>query len=193
MSHRIIAGVDEAGRGPLAGPVVAAACVLPQNASFPLLTDSKLLSPDQREKLFEEITQTTLYSIAVVDHETIDQINILKAALEAMRQAVDTLSVRPHEVLVDGPHTPFLSMPCEGIVKGDLLEPCISAASILAKVERDRLMHLFHEQWPMYQFDKNKGYGTRAHLEALKEYGPCPIHRKTFNPVKQYYEAALCS
>ncbi len=183
LSH--VAGVDEAGRGPLAGPVVAAACILPKGISFEGLNDSKQLTAKQRDRLFTELTNTPLlhYAIGIVDVETIDQINILQAALLAMKQAVLALAVQPDYLLIDGNQRIATSIPQETLIGGDARSVSIAAASVLAKVTRDRLMEQYHQQYPQYGFAKHKGYGTAAHLAALIEHGPCAIHRRTFAPI----------
>ena len=180
----LIAGVDEAGRGPLAGPVVAAAVILDDMQPIKGLADSKALTARRREKLFDEIRAKALCcSIAEASVEEIEQLNILQATLLAMRRAVEGLRLKPRLVLVDGNRLPVLAMRAEAIVKGDALVPAISAASILAKVQRDRGCAELDLQYPQYGFAKHKGYGTAAHLAALREYGACPQHRKTFSPV----------
>ncbi|MBY0453394.1 MAG: ribonuclease HII [Burkholderiaceae bacterium] len=180
----LVAGVDEAGRGPLAGPVVAAAVILDDLHPIAGLADSKKLTAARREALFDEIRAKALCcSIAEASIEEIDQLNILQATLLAMRRAVMGLRLKPAMVLVDGNRLPVLDMPAEAIVKGDALIPAISAASILAKVTRDRWCAQVHEQYPEYGFANHKGYGTAAHLAALQQYGPCPLHRSTFAPV----------
>ncbi len=181
----LIAGVDEAGRGPLAGPVVAAAVILDELHPIKGLNDSKKLGPRNRERLFDEIRAKALCcSIAQASVEEIDTLNILQATLLAMRRAVDGLRLRPHKVLVDGNRLPVLTMPAEAIVKGDARVKAIAAASILAKVQRDRLCLALHELHPQYGFDGHKGYPTAAHLAALREYGACPQHRRSFGPVR---------
>lgn len=181
-----IAGVDEAGRGPLAGPVVAAACVLLNEALIPFLNDSKLLSKEKRESLYSQITSSPFvcFGIGIVDVETIDRINILQASLLAMQRAVESLSIKPDYILIDGNRSPYFTVPSEAIVKGDRLSISIAAASIVAKVTRDRMMDELHTSWPDYGFSEHKGYGTAKHLQAIKQLGPCPIHRKTFEPIK---------
>lgn len=177
----LIAGIDEAGRGPLAGPVVAAACILPDGFDTSLLKDSKVLTPKTRESLYHLITSSkAIWNIAVVDASVIDKINILQATLRAMQLAVEGLSIAPTFCQVDGNILPKLKVPAIAIVKGDMTVPVISAASILAKVYRDRLMHEYDAQWPHYLFKKHKGYGTKEHRELLQKYGPSPIHRHTF-------------
>lgn len=183
--YQTIAGVDEAGRGPLAGPVVAAACILPMGCTISGITDSKKLSSKKRKDLYDALLSTpnVHYGIGVVDSDRIDEINILQASLEAMKLAVEKLRVVPDFLLVDGVHVPSLGIPARAIVKGDLLSQPIGAASIIAKHYRDQLMIEMHEKWPEYRFHENKGYPTSSHLAALKEIGPCPIHRYSFSPV----------
>lgn len=180
----LIAGVDEAGRGPLAGPVVAAAVILDDRYAIQGLADSKKLSARRREALFDEIRAKALCcSVAQASVEEIDELNILQATLLAMRRAVMGLRLPPKLVLVDGNRLPVLEMRAEAIVKGDDKVPAISAASILAKVTRDRWCLEYHQQFPQYGFDQHKGYGTADHLAALRLHGPCPQHRRTFRPV----------
>lgn len=180
----LIAGVDEAGRGPLAGPVVAAAVILDDLRPIKGLNDSKKLTARQREKLFDEIRAKALCcSIAEASVEEIDELNILQATLLAMRRAVEGLRLKPAKVLVDGNRLPTLDVLAEAIVGGDALVPSISAASILAKVTRDRWCAELDAQYPQYGFAGHKGYGTAEHLAALKAHGVCPQHRKTFRPV----------
>ncbi|MDV6328792.1 ribonuclease HII [Idiomarina sp. PL1-037] len=182
----MICGTDEAGRGPIAGPVVAAAVILDPDNPIEGLNDSKKLSEKKREKLSLEIKEKALYwSIAQSDPDEIEAINILWASMKAMQRAVEALPLKPDMVLVDGNRVPELNVPAKAIVGGDASEQCIAAASILAKVERDRQMLKWHELYPQYEFDKHKAYGTKKHLELLEKYGPCPIHRKGFNPVKR--------
>ena len=182
----LVAGVDEAGRGPLAGPVVAAAVILDDCQLIKGLADSKTLTALRREKLFDEIRAKALCcSIAEASVEEIEQLNILQATLLAMRRAVDGLRLKPVKVLVDGNRLPLLDVLGEAIVKGDSLVPSISAASILAKVQRDRWCVEYDLQFPQYGFAKHKGYGTAEHLEALRLHGACPQHRKTFRPVAE--------
>ena len=176
-----IAGVDEAGRGPLAGPVYAAAVILPPNAIIKGINDSKKLSEKRREELFSEITEKAIaYNICSIDEKRIDEINILNATYEAMNGAVNGLSVRPDFVLIDGNRIGGMTLPHETVVKGDSKSISIAAASILAKVSRDRFICEMAEKYPEYGFEQHKGYGTKAHNEAILKYGPCPIHRKTF-------------
>ena len=182
----LVAGVDEAGRGPLAGPVVAAAVILDELQPIRGLNDSKVLSPAKRERLFEEIRARALCcSIAQATVEEIDTLNILQATMLAMRRAVEGLRLKPAKVLVDGNRLPVLRVPAEAIVKGDARVKAISAASILAKVHRDQLCQQLHEQHPAYGFDAHKGYGTAAHLAALRAHGACVHHRRSFAPVRE--------
>ena len=188
-SYQLIAGVDEAGRGPLVGAVVAAAVILDEGSPIEGLNDSKKLSEKKREKLAVEIRQKAkAWSVASVSPEEIDRINILQASLLAMKQAVEGLSEMPDIALVDGNKEPDLSCEVEAIVKGDSKVAAISAASILAKVERDQQMLELHNQYPQYEFDRHKGYPTRVHMALLEEHGPCPEHRKSFAPVKRLLE-----
>ncbi len=181
----LIAGVDEAGRGPLAGPVVAAAVILDDLRPIKGLADSKKLTALRREKLFDEIRAHALCcSIAEATVQEIDELNILQATLLAMRRAVEGLRLKPHKVLVDGNRLPVLKMPCEAIVKGDSKIKAISAASILAKVHRDRLCMDMHARYPAYGFDGHKGYPTPTHLAALQTHGACELHRLSFAPVR---------
>lgn len=180
----LVAGVDEAGRGPLAGPVVAAAVILDDLRPIKGLADSKKLSALQRERLYDEIRSRALCcSVAQASVEEIDALNILQATLLAMRRAVEGLRLKPTKVLVDGNRLPVLEVLAEAIVKGDATVPAISAASILAKVTRDRWCAELHDQYPQYGFALHKGYGTAHHLAALQAHGACPQHRKTFAPV----------
>jgi len=180
-----IAGVDEAGRGPLAGPVVAAAVIFPAGFADPRINDSKRLDARRREELVPVITAAAIsWAVAASPEVEIDAINILQATLRAMERAVEALQAAPDYVLVDGSTMPGLPVPGEALIGGDGRVACIAAASILAKVHRDRLMQAHHERWPVYGFDRHKGYGTAAHLAALAEHGPCPIHRRSFRPVR---------
>lgn len=182
----LVAGVDEAGRGPLAGPVVAAAVILDDTQPIRGLNDSKVLTPAARERLFDEIRAKALCcSIAEASVEEIDEINILQATLLAMRRAVEGLRLKPAKVLIDGNQLPRLKIHAEAIVGGDATVKSISAASILAKVHRDRLCQTLHEQHPEYGFDGHKGYPTPAHLAALRRHGACPHHRRSFAPVRE--------
>jgi ribonuclease HII len=186
QGYKLLAGIDEAGRGPLAGPVVAAACILPRGLLIAQVNDSKKLTSKVREKLFERLTTdpSIIYAVGIVESGEIDRVNIYQATIQAMWQAIEKLPTYPDYLLVDGmglPH-PFLS--CQKIIKGDQLSQSIAAASIIAKETRDRLMRVYHEQWPHYGFDQHKGYGTAQHLEAIERHGPCPIHRHSFDPIK---------
>lgn len=179
--YNIVCGVDEAGRGPLAGPVFAAAVILPQGLVIEGIDDSKKLSEKNREALYIEIKSLALaFNVAFATEKEIDEVNILNATFLAMKRAVEGLSLRPDLVLIDGNREPALDLPIKTIVKGDSLSVSIAAASILAKVERDRLMKKLSEKYPSYGFEKHKGYGTKLHLEAIKRYGPAEIHRKSF-------------
>lgn len=180
--YALVAGVDEAGRGPLAGPVVAGAAILKLDNPIIDLNDSKLLSEKKREKVYQEIINSALtYTFAVVDRDYIDEHNILNATLKAMKNAVEKLNPKPDFVLVDALKIPDISLPQRAIVHGDKLCACIAAASIVAKVERDRIMKKYDEIYPQYGFSQNKGYGTRSHIDSIKKYGFCPIHRKSFS------------
>ena len=186
----LIAGVDEAGRGPLAGPVTAAAVILDPARPIIGLADSKKLSPARRERLAEEIRAKSLaWALGRADIAEIDRLNILQAALLAMQRAVAALSVAPDKVLVDGNRCPKLVCPCAAIVKGDASVPAISAASILAKVARDAELRDLHDRYPQYDFARHKGYPTAAHLAALRRHGPCPEHRRSFAPVAALLQA----
>lgn len=178
---KIVCGVDEAGRGPLAGPVCAAAVILPANTDIPGLDDSKKLSDKRRRELVPVIKeQAVAYAIAMVDHQTIDEINILQATLLAMEQALTQLSVRPHIALIDGNRSKDFGLPVETVVHGDSLSASIAAASVLAKVTRDDYMIQMADTYTQYGFEIHKGYGTKKHYAALAEFGPCPIHRTSF-------------
>ena len=182
----LIAGVDEAGRGPLAGPVFAAAVILDDLQPIAGLADSKKLSSNKREKLYDEIRARSLcFSVAQASVEEIDSLNILQATLLAMQRAIAGLRLKPGKVLIDGNRLPVIDIVAEAIVKGDTKVPCISAASILAKVERDLWCHSIDNAFPEYGFAKHKGYGTAQHLQALSTYGPISLHRKSFAPVAQ--------
>jgi ribonuclease HII len=181
---RLLAGIDEAGRGPLAGPVVAAAVILPVGIDLPGVRDSKQLTPGQREAHNETIlSKAVAVGVGCVDAPTIDRINILQATLQAMVQAVRNLGLEPDFLLIDGPCRLRIDIPQEAIPKGDQLCLSISAASIVAKVHRDRLMAAYHREYPGYGFDRHKGYGTAEHLSALRRLGPCCIHRMSFHGV----------
>ncbi len=202
--YKVIAGIDEAGRGPLAGPVVSAAVILPEGFTCPGVTDSKKLSEKKREALFPEIRRQALaVGIGMADHKEIDRINILQASLLSMKRAVQDLAVGansldpnssdtnslksgfllPDFLLIDGKFTIDMDLPQLAIVKGDSRSISIAAASIIAKVTRDRLMAKLHKTYPQYNFIRHKGYPTKAHRQAIIEHGPCPVHRKTFNGV----------
>jgi ribonuclease HII len=181
----LVAGMDEAGRGPLAGPVVAAAVMLDELRPIKGLADSKTLSPRRREQLYDEIRAKALCCcVAEASAQEIDQLNILQATLLAMRRAVEGLRLRPHCVLVDGNRLPVLAMPSHAVVKGDAKVQAIAAASILAKVHRDHLCMALDERYPQYGFAAHKGYPTAAHLQALHAHGPCDEHRRSFAPVR---------
>ena len=176
-----VCGVDEAGRGPLAGPVVAGAVILPKDLKILYLNDSKKLTEKRREELYLEIQEKAFsWNVGIVGPDVIDQINILQATYEAMRQAVGGLSVKPDVLLNDAVVIPGLSMPQEKIIHGDAKSLSIAAASVMAKVTRDHMMMEYDKLFPEYGFGKNKGYGTAVHIQALREYGTCPIHRRTF-------------
>jgi ribonuclease HII len=182
-----IAGIDEAGRGPLAGPVVSAAVILPVTFQDSEITDSKKLSPQKRQLLYDLIyAQAVSIGIGIVDPIEIDRINILQASLLAMAMAAENLDPRPDYLLIDGIFPISTDLPQQPIAKGDALSISIAAASIIAKVTRDRLMQKYHYYYPQFDFPKHKGYPTRAHREAIRKYGYCPIHRKTFKGVKEY-------
>ncbi len=183
--YRFVVGVDEAGRGPLAGPVVAAAVILSLDAVLEGLDDSKKLSPAKREELFPKI-QEMAHGVAVVNPEVIDEINILQAARLAMKQAVEKLPSDPDLLLIDGNQKIDSSIDQWAIVKGDAKSFSIAAASILAKVTRDRIMEDYHHLYPQYEFTRHKGYGTQLHRDLIAEHGPCPIHRRTFKGVAEY-------
>lgn len=181
-----ICGVDEAGRGPLAGPVCAAAVILPEHLEIPGLNDSKKLTDKKRRELFPIIQEKALaYGIGFASQEEIDEINILQATFLAMERALGALAIRPGLVLIDGNQEKDFGLPVKTVVKGDSLSANIAAASVLAKVSRDDVMLEFARQYPEYGFDIHKGYGTKAHYAALTQYGPCPIHRRSF--LKKFY------
>jgi ribonuclease HII len=182
----LLAGVDEAGRGPLVGNVVAAAVILDSNNPVTGLADSKKLGAARREKLAAQIRECAIaWSVISIDAREIDRINILQATLLAMKQAVEQLAIAPQHVFIDGNRCPDIQVPATAVVKGDTRVAEISAASILAKVERDAQMRVLHASYPQYGFDKHKGYPTAAHMEALAEYGPCPEHRQSYRPVRE--------
>lgn len=182
-----VAGIDEAGRGPLAGPVTAAAVILPCGYEHALLDDSKKLTARRRDLIYEELTSdpSICWGVAFAEVEEIDALNILRATHTAMRRAAMALSARPSFCLIDGLDVPGFPLDARGVVKGDGISLSIAAASIIAKVSRDRRMQELAEEFPVYGFEKHKGYGTKAHLEALREHGPCPEHRRSFAPVAE--------
>lgn len=183
---QLICGVDEAGRGPLAGPVCAAAVILPPNHEIPGLNDSKKLTDKKRRELYPLIKEQAIaYGIAIADEKEIDEINILQATFLAMQRAVDMLPSKPNLALIDGNREKDFGIPAKTVIHGDSLSASIAAASILAKVTRDDIMLKLAEQYPQYGFDIHKGYGTKAHYAAISEYGPCPIHRMTF--LRKFY------
>ena len=184
VESTLICGVDEAGRGPLAGPVYAAAVILDPKRPIPGVADSKSLTEAQRGRIALAVkARSFCWAVAHASVEEIDQLNILRATLLAMRRAVEALTMVPHEVLVDGLHCPVLPLPMRAIVRGDATVPVIAAASVLAKTERDAEMRRLHERFPNYGFDRHKGYPTAAHIEALRRYGACEVHRRSFAPV----------
>lgn len=186
QGYQVICGVDEAGRGPLAGPVCAAAVILPKHLEIPGLTDSKKLTDKKRRELFPLIqVQAVAYGIGLASQEEIDEINILQATFLAMERALSQLNVRPDMVLIDGNREREFGVPVQTVIKGDSLSANIAAASILAKVTRDNLMMELALQYPQYGFEIHKGYGTKAHYEALRQYGASPIHRRSF--LKKFY------
>lgn len=192
QGYKLIGAIDEAGRGPLAGPVVAACVIIPDNFDFNKkifkeIKDSKLLNFKKREELFKILLETLPdIGVGVCDHSTIDRINILEATFLAMKKAIGTLKTKPEFILVDGQFKiPNISIKQKAIVNGDNLVLTIAAASIIAKVKRDKIMEEFHGKYPQYGFNAHKGYGTKQHIQKLKEHGPCPIHRRTFAPVKE--------
>lgn len=185
--YKSVCGVDEAGRGPLAGPVCAAAVILPEGVIIDGVNDSKKLSEKKRESLFDVIREQALsYSIAYATVDEIEEINILNATMLAMRRAIDGLDIKVDYAMIDGNKIPPINIDAECIVKGDAKSMSIACASILAKVSRDRLLYKYAEEYPMYGFDKHKGYGTKVHREAILKYGPCPYHRKSF--LKKLYK-----
>ena len=189
--HTRIAGLDEAGRGPLAGPVVAAAVVLPDGLLIPGVNDSKQLPESERERLYDLIIEhSPAYGIGIVDERTIDEVNIYQATIIAMERALQGISPQPDYLLIDAltlPRVPISQMP---LIKGDCRSHSIAAASILAKVTRDRLMRKLHEQYPQYNFHKHKGYGTKEHISLIRQHGPCDAHRRSFRPISQMLGAA---
>lgn len=187
--YKFICGIDEAGRGPLAGPVVAGAVILPKDCDILYINDSKKLSEKKREELYETITKKAVsWAVGIVEQDVIDKINILQATYEAMRQAINKLSVQPDILLNDAVTIPDVKIKQVPIVKGDAKSISIGAASIIAKVTRDRIMQDYDKLYPQYQFGKHKGYGTKEHTSIIKDIGPCPIHRKTF--IKKIVESS---
>ncbi len=183
-----IAGVDEAGRGPLAGPVVAASVIFPDTIEIKDIDDSKKLSPEEREDLYEEIIEKALaIGIGVVDNNVIDKINILQATYTAMLRALNKLDIMPEIVLIDGNPVPNMPIKQENIIKGDSKSISIAAASIIAKVYRDRIMEFYGLEYPEYDFTHNKGYATKKHIEIVYKVGPCEIHRRSFSPIKELF------
>jgi len=182
----LIAGVDEVGRGPLVGPVVAACVILPEEFHLDGLTDSKKISEKKRDLFFEEINKQALaIGIGIIDSKIIDEVNIYQATKLAMKQAIDNLSIKPEHILIDA--MPLeLDIPSTSIIKGDLKSITISAASVIAKVTRDRMLYELDKRYPMYEFKNNKGYGTKKHIEAINKYGVCDEHRRSFSPVSNY-------
>lgn len=179
--YKIIAGVDEAGRGPLAGPVVAGAVILKKGEYIEGLNDSKKISPKKRDKLYDEIVNKCVsYSVGIVDNEVIDEINILEATRLAMKKAIEGLKIKPDYLLIDAEKKIDTNIKLSGIIKGDSLSVSIAAASIIAKVTRDRMIIEMAKKYPEYEFEKHKGYGTALHIQKIKEYGLCKIHRKSF-------------
>ncbi len=188
QGYKNIAGIDEVGRGPLAGPVVAAACILPEKFFIKGINDSKKITQEVRERIYDKLIthKDVFYSIAIVESSIIDQINIHQATLLAMKQAIQKLIIQPDYLLFDGCQHPLMSIPFVAIPKGDALCVTVAAASIIAKVTRDRIMDDYHKKFPVYGFDDHKGYATEKHRKALIEHGPCQIHRKSFDPVKVF-------
>lgn len=190
QGYSSLAGVDEAGRGPLAGPLVVCACMCKKGILIPHVTDSKKLTELKRDQVHRALTEhpDVAFAFVEIDHLTIDQINIHQATMQGMLQAVEKLTTQPDFLLVDGFQLPHPTIPVQKIIEGDNLSFLIAAASIIAKVERDRIMYAYHEMWPEYGFADHKGYSTKAHKQALKKHGPCPIHRRSFQPVKELTE-----
>lgn len=192
MGYKNICGIDEAGRGPLAGPVVVAACIMPPFLRIDGINDSKQLSAKKREELYKIIVKEAIaYSVVFIKEKEIDELNILNATKKGMLEAVANLKVTPDYVLIDAVNLGELKMESKAIIHGDALSASIAAASILAKVSRDNYMEAMDKKYPNYGFARHKGYGTKAHLEALEKYGPCKIHRKTFYPVSKYYSKQM--
>lgn len=185
--HRLVAGIDEAGRGPLAGPVVVAAVILPLGLHIPKINDSKKLSAKVRNDVYAVIIANAIaIERAVIDVETIDRINIYQATVQGMYRVIDALIPPPEAVLIDAVPLKQLTIPALSLIKGDAISATIAAASIVAKVERDRMMDKLDQTYPVYGFAKHKGYGTAEHMKALQQYGPCPVHRKSFEPIKSW-------
>ncbi|MCX8071752.1 MAG: ribonuclease HII [Candidatus Binatia bacterium] len=183
---QLVGGCDEVGVGPLAGPVVAAVVVIPPEIELEGVNDSKLLTPLQRERLADSLERLALaVGIGIVEAEEVDRMNVLRASLEAMRRAVRATRVKPEHLLVDARTVPDIDIPQTAIVDGDAISYAVAAASIVAKVKRDAIMRQWHETYPQYGFARNMGYGTPEHLRALAQYGPCPLHRRSFAPVRQ--------
>ncbi len=195
MGYKRIAGVDEAGRGPLAGPVVAAACIIPEGLILEDVDDSKKIPPEKRKSIYLELINHPQieFGVGIVDVKRIDEINILQATFEAMLLAVKELAIDPDYLLIDGNRLPKTQFPMKGIIKGDSRSQSIAAASIIAKETRDAIMYKYHEKYPEYQFDLHKGYATQKHLIALQTHGPSPIHRHSFEPVKSLLLNNICS
>lgn len=184
--YLLLAGIDEAGRGPLAGPVVAAVCILPVRFDLPGLNDSKMVTESKREKLYSRIqVQAIDYALGSAEPAEIDALNILQATKLAMKRAIEGLKVRPHYLMIDALTLPAVKLPQLPLIRGDQISATIAAASILAKVTRDRLMVELDSLYPEYAFSKNKGYGTSEHMQVLQRLGPCPLHRRSFAPVKR--------
>lgn len=191
LGYKYIVGVDEAGRGPLAGPVVAAACYFPLHVRIDGINDSKQLDPKVRRKIYQKIVEhpEVFVAIATLDATVIDTINILQASMQAMAEAVKNLQIEADYLLVDGQQYPKVDLPGLSLVKGDARSISIAAASIVAKETRDDIMRAYHAKWPNYSFNTNMGYATKEHLLLLKRYGPSPIHRESFEPIKSYFKA----
>jgi len=185
--YKLVAGVDEVGRGPLAGPVVAACVIFPEDINLPGIDDSKKLTPEKREKLYAKIKENALdLGVGIVREKEIDKLNIFIASLKAMQKAVSSMKSTPHFLLIDGNQKiPHLNLPQLPVIKGDTLSLSCGAASIIAKVERDRLMRRLHKKYPQFCFDQNKGYGSKKHLQALEKFGPCKAHRRSFKRVME--------
>ncbi len=191
---RAIAGLDEAGRGPLAGPVVAAAVVLPRKSTFPLLDDSKLISAEQRQLVYDLITtKAVAWAIGISTEQEIDRFNILESTKFACCRALASLSLRPDYLLLDALQLPMISLAQRAVIKGDQLSLSIAAASIVAKVSRDRIMNTYHQRYPDYHFHIHKGYATADHLDRLQRFGPCDGHRRSFKPVQALLSPSVCA